>query len=240
VKKAGCTIALVLQACGFQGNAAKDAVTAISDAGGDPVPDANRDASMWPCKLGFVSEVGTAATQVGGTGAGAPVDLACDPGQIPVGFRFELSTKKTTAGARSMKSMELHCAEVTATTETTWAYGNRSMLYISGDGSSMWSPAEFTSPTPTTCDGVSLLSGLQAHGGSANQVFSNVSIFCRPMPSWQRFGPDVEIKIPNSGLATANIYTSICPVGQTVQSLSVKTGAGLDSVTPYCGAVTCR
>jgi hypothetical protein len=240
VKKVGCTIALVLQACGFQGNAAKDAENAISDAVADSIPDASQDASVWPCKLGFVNEPGTATTQVGGIGGGNAVNVACGPGQVPVGFRFELSQGATTAGARSMKSMELHCADITATNETTWAYSNPSFRSIGGDGSSMWSPAAFTSPTPTTCDGGSLLSGLQAHGGSSNQVFSNVSIFCRPMPSWQRFGPNVEINIPNSGLATANTYTSTCPDGQLVQSLAVKTGAGLDSVTPYCSQITCR
>jgi hypothetical protein len=230
-------IALYVSACGFSGKNTIGAPDGNPTVTVDASPQITNDAPAPSCKLAFVADSAGQIDRVGGQGGDTTETLQCNPGQIPVGFRFGRSNDYTFLGVYSIHKLELRCATVTVDANKRRTLGPISTMEVKGRGNSNWSPSTYTNPTGCVD---SMLVGLKAHTGLSEMAFANISLFCREMPTLTDLSTTKEIVVDETGDSINNEYESQCSGDTVVEKFDVRIGDGIDSITQYCSKLVCN
>jgi hypothetical protein len=230
-------LALVASACGFDGARSTASPDGSPPATFDAAPPVTNDAPGPSCKLSFVAGSARQIDRVGGQGGDTTETLQCNPGQIPVGFRFGRSDDFTFLGVYSIHKLELRCATVSVDANKRRTIGPISTMEVKGRGNNNWAPATYGNPTG--CPD-SMLVGLKAHTGLSEMAFANISLFCRSMPTLSDLSTTSEIVVDETGDSTNNEFESQCTGDRVIEKFDVRIGDGVDSITSYCSKLVCN
>jgi len=223
--------------CACAGGIVEDTVP---DAGVAPTDDAatGPDPSDATCDV-YVAGAGVDRGKVGG-GGGGKTPFGCDDGfgQRIIGIAMQMSNQNTVFGGRSAQGIAIECASVSVDRDGTSHLGGVTTKQISGLGTFGWSPSTLT--PVTRCPPGSVLTGLLAHTGADGNRFLNVTMTCSDLDVTGRVGATHTLKVAGSLTDTAGPSQVKCAAGEIVSGLGAFTGAGLDAVSLFCAAPTCR
>lgn len=169
----------------------------------------------------------------------SPVD--CMPGELPIGIGFGTTTNPVDLGGneRVVVSIALQCASLSRRTDgsISIAPGSRDS-FTSQSCSPPWSPT--TTAPVALCPTGTVLVGVTGNGGT-DSLFNTVRLTCAALtPTGELGTTTLAVPVVDTGSYTNKPQTAACPDGRVVVGFSLRSGCGIDKLTPSCAPLRCN
>jgi hypothetical protein len=167
--------------------------------------------------------------------------LNCGPGELPIGIGFSTTTDPVDLGddERVATAIVVQCGKISRRTDGSFsiAPGNKPS-FTSQACSSPWSPV--TVAPVTSCPANMVLVGLTGNRGE-DSLFNTVSLTCAALTPAGEVGTTTEaVPVVDTGSYNNRPQTAACPDGRAVVGFALRSGCGIDKLTPACAPLRCN
>jgi hypothetical protein len=228
--------------CGFSPSLVGDA--AVDDSG-HLIVDAI-DSEMNHCDVGPAGAPVTTSGQLGNPNAGGVVqqpDLICAPGELMIGFQFEMTTTNPPGGWTEHVVVATHarCGTIALAPDgqmhTTATESSASTASTCGGWQPYVNSMEALCPDGNVLVGIS---GNEAMHNGTRSMFNSLTLICAPldfhgMPT----EPTAPVKMMDTGMNMDQPESVTCAPGDVVVATSIYTGCGQDGLRLQCAPSAC-
>ncbi len=231
-----------------------DAAIAVADVPVDlslPVDVAMPDADLPFCVIKPTSAA-TAGDSLGNSGMGmAAATLVCPSGELPVGFRFDMSAANPPNWFQpAVLSLTMRCGTV-AKPATGAAYattlGTAVKVTAGGNGVTCNGWPTIAVGSELDCPSGSVFAGFHATedintSNEAESMFNSLTATCRSLDSTGKVTSTTTATLgyANTGTNADLPQNAACANGETLVQLAPRTGCGIDAVTLACAPTACQ